>query len=354
MTGRQRTLAAIRGTPHDRIPVAQHNFTFCARQAGLTMAGFRSNPKRAAQALADAAYRFDYDCIIIDFDTCTLAEAMGAVLVFPQDEPARVAKPAVKSLADACHLPLPDPDHDGRLPLWLETTRELRRLVGDEKAIMGRADQGPFGLLFALRGHEELMMDVIEAPEGLLGEALAICTRAGVAFAKAQLAAGADLTSIGDSAAGESLISPAHYTRMAQPFQRQYKQALGDGLLSLHICGKTNGIIAGMIDTGCEVLELDHWNDLARSLDVVANRACIFGNIDPSAVLSQGSTAEVLAACRGVVELAKARTWRFALCPGCLANADVPPENIQAMTEAAQRWGVYSQPPTSPAKQPGA
>ena len=345
MNGRQRTLAAIRGEPHDRIPVAQHNFTFCARQAGLRMAEFRASPKRAAQALADAARRFDYDCIIIDFDTCTLAEAMGATLVFPEDEPARVEKPALKSLADAGHLRVPDPHRDGRLPLWLETTRELRRIVGDAKAIMGRADQGPFGLLFALRGHEDLMLDVLEAPAPWWLQALVICTEAGVAFAKAQLAAGADLTSIGDSAAGESLISPAHYARFAQPFEKQYKQALGDGLLALHICGKTNGIIAGMMDTGCDVLELDHWNDLSRSLDAVANRACIFGNIDPSAVLSQGSKEDVLAACRRVVELAKVRTWKFALCPGCLAHADVPPENIQAMTEAAKRWGRYDEPP---------
>lgn len=351
MTGRQRTLAAIRGEPHDRIPVAQHNFTFCARQAGLTMTEFRGHPKRAARALADAAHRFGYDCIIIDFDTCTLAEAMGATLVYPEDEPARVAQPALKSLAEARHLRVPDPLRDGRLPLWLETTRELRRIVGDEKGIMGRADQGPFGLLFALRGHEELMVDVIEAPADLFQQALAICSEAGVAFAKAQLAAGADLTSIGDSAAGQSLISPAHYVRLAQPFEKRYKEGLGEGLLSLHICGKTNGIIAGMIDTGCDVLELDHWNDLARSLAVVADRACIFGNIDPSAVLSQGSTQDVLAACRRVVELAKAKTWKFALCPGCLANADVPPENIQAMTDAAQRWGRYDQPPARPPKQ---
>ena len=37
------------------------------------------------------------------------------------------------------------------MPLWLETTRILRRMVGDELAIMGRADQGPFGLLALLK-----------------------------------------------------------------------------------------------------------------------------------------------------------------------------------------------------------
>jgi uroporphyrinogen decarboxylase len=341
LTGRQLTLAAIRGEPHDRVPVAQHNFTFCARQAGLTMDEFRYDPHKAARALADAAYRFDYDCIIIDFDTVTLAEAMGAKLVFPPDDPARTAEPLLKDLAQATDLQVPDPYKDGRLPICLEATREVRRIVGDDKAIMGRADQGPFGLLFALRGHEELMIDVLDAPEESFHRALQVCTEAGVRYARAQLEAGADLTSIGDSAAGESLISPAHYVRLAQPYERQYKQALGDGLLSLHICGKTNRIIAGMLDTGCEVLELDHWNDLAVSLDVIDSRACIFGNIDPSGVLSQGSREDVLDACRPVLEAAVRKTRRFALCPGCLANADVPPENIQAMTDAARRWGQY-------------
>ena len=65
--------------------------------------------------------------------------------------PARAAQPAVASLRDVPGLPLPDPQHTARLPLWLETTRRVRDQVGDELAIMGRADQGPFGLLFLLR-----------------------------------------------------------------------------------------------------------------------------------------------------------------------------------------------------------
>jgi len=69
--------------PHDRVPVAQHNFAFVAKRAGLSMKEFAFNPDKAAQALADAAHDFGYDCIIIDFDTCVLAEAMGATITFP-------------------------------------------------------------------------------------------------------------------------------------------------------------------------------------------------------------------------------------------------------------------------------
>jgi uroporphyrinogen decarboxylase len=339
MTSRQRVLAAIRGDAHDRVPVAQHNFAFAARWAGITQAQYRGDPRLAARVLVDAARHFGYDCIIIDFDTCALAEAMGASLVFPENEPARVQAPVVSTLAQVATLRVPDPMRDGRLPLWLETTREVRRLAGDDIAVMARADQGPFGLLFLLRGHEEMMFDVLEADEAELHAALAVCTEAGVRFARAQLEAGADLTSIGDSASGESLISPEAYLRIAQPFQRRYKQMLGSGVLSLHICGRSNHIIEGMVQTGCEVLELDHYSDLSLSLETIASRCCVFGNIDPGAVLSQGRVEDVLEACRVAIEAAKPRTRRFVLCPGCLANGDVPAANIAAMTQAAHTWG---------------
>lgn len=341
MTGRERTLAAIRGTAHDRVPVAQHNFPFAARHVGLTLAEYRRSPEKAAQALADTAYDFGYDCIIIDFDTCSLAEALGAGCQFPEDEPARAAIPAVARLADVPGLPLPDPQRSGRLPLWLETTRLLRAKVGAELAIMGRADQGPFGLLFLLRESQAFLIDLLQEDESVIRAALAHCTRAGVEFARAQLAAGADLTSIGDSAAGQSVVSPALYRRFAQPYEKLYREQLGPGLLALHICGKTDHIVDAMADTGAEVLELDHWNDLDATFRQLGPRSCVFGNLDPSSVLALGTPELVLEKSRQAIAAARAAGGRFVLCPGCTVGANTPPENVAAMTEAARRFGTY-------------
>jgi uroporphyrinogen decarboxylase len=337
MTGKERILAAIRGEPHDRVPVAQHNFPFAARHVGITMGQFRREPELAARALADTAYDFGYDCIIMDVDTCTLAEAFGAGCEFPEDEPARVVRPAVKAVADVLGLPLPDPQSDGRLPLWLETTRCLRRLVGDELAVMGRADQGPFGLLFLLRNSQEFLMDLMEVDEQIIHAALAHCALAGAAFAQAQIEAGADLTSIGDSAAGQSVVSPAVYRRLAQPAEKRYRELMGPGILSLHICGKTDQIVSGMADTGAEVLELDHWNDLEATFKAIGQRSCVFGNLDPSSVLFQGTPELVMEKSLEAIRIARRAGGRFVLCPGCTVGANTPPENIRAMSEAARR-----------------
>ncbi len=346
MNGRELTLAAVHGTPHPRVPVAQHNFPFCLRHCGIAMDDYRRNPLLAAKVLATTAFDFGYDCIIVDFDTCTLAEAMGSQLDFPEHEPARVRDYRLKQLEEVRDLQIPDPHRDGRMPLWLETTRELRALVGDEKAIMARADQGPFGLLFQLREPQEMMMDLLdEDSEALLRIGLDRCVEAGVRFARAQIEAGADLTSIGDSASGESLISPELYESFAQPYQKRYKEMLGDGLLSLHICGKTNNIIEGMVATGCEVLEVDHFNDIERTVRAAADRTSIWGNLDPSSVLCLGSREMVLAESRKVLEAVMPLTWRFVLCPGCLVNANCPAENVRAMSEAAAEYGGYDVPP---------
>jgi uroporphyrinogen decarboxylase len=342
LNSRELILKAITGEPHDRIPVAQHNFTFCIKHCGITMKQFRENPIIAARVLADTCYDFGYDCIIIDFDTCSMAEAMGSKLEFPEHEPARVKKFFLKSMEDVELMSIPDPLKDGRLPLWLETTKELRRLVGKEKAIMGRADQGPFGLLFQLRQSEEMMTDLLTADIILLFRALEICLKAGVAFAKAQLEAGADLTSIGDSASGESLISPEMYMQFAQPFQKRYKELIGDGKISLHICGRTDNIINGMVKTGFDVLELDHLNNIEKSLETISGRVSVWGNLDPSSVITFGTPELIKSESRIIIDAAKkyARN-RFVLCPGCLVNSDAPPENIQAMTDAVMQYGYY-------------
>ena len=268
---------------------------------------------------------------------------MGAAITFPGDEPARIAKAPLQAIQEAVHLKVPDPRRDGRLPLWLETTRLLRRMVGDEMAIMGRADQGPFGLLGLLRDPQMFMMDLLEQPEEDIFAGLDVCVAAGVAFAKAQLAAGADLTSIGDGLAGESLISPAMYRRFSQPFERRYKEQLGGGLLSLHICGRSDNIIEGMVATGAEVLELDHLNDMDRSFGIVARRCCVFGNIDPSSVLHYGHSRPRPGKMPRGHGTAKRHQARSSCAPAVWLMATTPPENVQAMTDAARECGQRSE-----------
>lgn len=70
---------------------------------------------------------------MIDFDDASIAEAIGAKVIFREDEPATVdeEQPVLKDLRDIYELPLPDPQKSGRLCEWLEATRTLVDAIGD-------------------------------------------------------------------------------------------------------------------------------------------------------------------------------------------------------------------------------
>ncbi len=70
------------------------------------------------------------------------------------------------------------------------------------------------------------------------------------------------------------------------------------------------------------------------------DRTPIWGNLDPSSVLCLETKDTVLSESRKVLEAVMPLTWRFVLCPGCLVNANCPPENVRAMSESAAEYGV--------------
>ena len=107
MNGYQRIAAALRGEPADSTPVMLHNFMMAAREAGLTMRQFRSDPRHIARAFRESVERYGFDGILVDVDTATLADAVGVPSPTPRTSPpcaAELASPA-SSKWTSCPLP---------------------------------------------------------------------------------------------------------------------------------------------------------------------------------------------------------------------------------------------------------
>src|SRR5512138_2112924 len=97
MNGYQRIAAALKGEWPDTTPVMLHNFMHAAREAGVTMREFRSDPETIARSFLLAVERYEYDGILVDVDTVTLAAAAGVPVDRPEDEPARAMNGAIRS-----------------------------------------------------------------------------------------------------------------------------------------------------------------------------------------------------------------------------------------------------------------
>lgn len=345
MTSLERCMAVLNGETPDFLPVVPQSFMFAVETAGMKISDVNKCGRKMAEAHLVSQEKYGYDGCVVDFDDATIAEAVGAKVIFREDEPATVdeEQPVLKDLRDVYDLSLPDPLKSGRICEWLEATSRLCEKIGDRVFIMGRADQGPFSIACLLRGTTQFMMDLMTEDPGLIRDVLDYCRRVSVVFAKAQKDAGAHATSIGDAFAGPNLISPDMYRKFAWEPEKKVTEEVQDyGIpFSIHICGNTNGIIRDMGTTGAKILEVDWMLDMREARSVVPENTVLMGNIDPSFPLVLGTPEQIDEAVKNVIEATNG--CRHIISSGCAMGRNTPPENFKAFIKAARKYGAYDE-----------
>ena len=340
MNGYQRIMAAFQGKQPDTIPVMLHNFMMAAREAGLTMDAFRHDPQEMARAFIEAVEKYEYDAIMIDVDTVTLAGAAGVPIESPVDQPSVAIGARLQSLEEVHELEPVDIRQYHSVQVWLEATSILCKHFGDSILIRGNCDQSPFTLASLIRGMEPWMLDLAnEDHHELVHKLLDYSTSITLQFIRLMSETGAHMISNGDSTAGPELISPAMFRTFALPYEKKIVQCSHELRLPyvLHICGNTSRIIDDMLETGSDGLELDYRTDAALARDKMKDRAVFVGNIDPSGVLALGTTALVEEKTRDLLAIF-ADVPRFVLNAGCAIPPMTPRENLRAMIHAARSF----------------
>lgn len=345
MTSKERVLAVLSGQLPDTLPIVPQSFMLAVETAGMKIGEVNRNGKKMAQAHIISQEKYGYDGCVIDFDDASIAEAVGAKVIFREDEPATVdeEQPVLKDLRQVYDMSLPDPYTSGRLCEWLEATRTLTDAIGDRVFVMGRADQGPFSIACLLRGTTQFMMDLLTEDKKLIDDVLDYCRRISAVFAKAQKDAGAHATSIGDAFAGPNLISPEMYRKYAlEPEKKLTEEVQAYGIpFSIHICGNTNGIIEDMGTTGARIIEIDWMLDMAKAREVVPMDTVLMGNIDPSYPLVHGTLGDIDLAVRDLIAATQGRS--HIISSGCAMGRNTPPENFSAFIAAARKYGAYEE-----------
>jgi MtaA/CmuA family methyltransferase len=341
MNGRERIARALRGEWPDTVPIMLHNFMMAARESGVTMRRFRSDPEALAGSFIQAVERYEYDGIVIDVDTVTLARAIGVPVDSPEDEPARTRGGLLAGLEQVSDLTPVDLLNSSGVQVWLEGVRLLKRHFGDEVFIRGNCDQCPFTLASLVRGMDGWLMDLLDPEkEKFVSALLEYCASVTLQFIRLMAETGADMTSNGDSVAGPELVSPSIFKRFALPHDRRMAEAshaLGLPYI-LHICGNTSAILEEMIATGADGLDIDYKTDPSLAHDRTKDRTVFVGNIDPSGVLALGTPRLVE---EKTLELLRifADTPRFILNAGCAIPSMTPRANLEAMIRTARNFG---------------
>ncbi len=339
MNGYERIKAALNNQPTDKIPIMLHNFWMAASEAKISMTTFRENPQAMADAFIRSVEKYNFDGILVDLDTVTLAGAVGVPVDFPDDEPARSAIGNIKELADVNFLKKVNIENYKYVQNWLEATRIIKSHFKDDIYIRGNCDQASFSLASMMRGSQEWMLDLLMGEPDQLTELLEYCTDITIQFIRLMAQTGCDMVSNGDSPAGPDMVSPDMYEKFALPYEKRIVDEAHKLNLpyALHICGNTETILELMIETGSDAFELDYKTDTQKSFDILHDKVCFIGNIDPSGVIAMGTPEQVE---QKTVELLNifTKTNRFILNAGCAIPAGTPEENLFRMIKVAREY----------------
>ncbi|MCF7675269.1 MAG: uroporphyrinogen decarboxylase family protein [Akkermansiaceae bacterium] len=338
MNSKEIIAATLSGQRAPRIPNGMLAVHSCAGPAGYSLQRYTTDPVAMADSVIRYHERFKPDAVWLSADTWISAEAMGArVGSTGEDQPCGgYGAPLVSSAADIDRIPPPDVSSQGRYPLMLDALRRIVDAVGAETHVVACFDQYPFSLAAALMGINEIMLAVDDDP-AFVQALLDRCTEFGLAYGTALAAAGAHSLSGGDSPAG--LLGPERYEEIALPAERALLEKLRPAAgipVSLHICGNATPILRLMATTGADILELDHAVDLTTACRIVGPEIALWGNLNPVAVLANGTPEMVREASLAAMAAARSENHsRFVLSSGCTLAVGTPAANLDALIQAS-------------------
>jgi len=337
MTSIERVRRVIRGEAVDRLPAQPMAMMFSAKHAGIPFIDYTKDGRKMAEAQLKLVADFGLDCLLTCSDPAREVidiAGEGSVDWFTDQGPAINEERA--ALADKLRLRIlrvPDPLGGGRMHDRVKSIGLMRRMAGPDMSIVGWIE-GPLALAAELRGLNTIMLDFGDDPQ-FAHDLLAFCADVAIAYAPAQIAAGADTIGMSDAAAG--LIGPALYEEFLWPQQKRVLETLRrnhpDVLLRQHMCGLIDRLYPRMAQLPVDIYEIDFPANLQKARDQLGPTRVLAGNVSTITDLLEGTPERVYAACRRCHEICGRY---YIVGAGCEISPLTPPENVRAMLAYAR------------------
>lgn len=333
MNRRQRILAMLADEPVDCLPQLPITMMFAADRIGVPYGKYAADYRLLVEGQIATAEKFDFDYVSCISDPAREAADCGAKIRYFDDQPPAIDE-ANALLADKRtlrRLEVPDPTGGGRMHDRVKAAALFKEKVGEEFAIEGWIE-GPCAEAADLRGINSLMLDFYDDPH-FVRELFDFILEMELPFARAQIDAGVDWIGVGDAAA--SLVGPRIYHEFIWDYEKRMVDALHEmgAAVRLHICGNTSRILDGMGRLGCDVVELDFMVPITQARKQMGARQILLGNIDPVAVLRNGTPESITAA---IAQCHHDAGSRYIVGAGCEVTRDTPEENLMALRDYAR------------------
>lgn len=338
-TGMQRLLAAIEGTPSDRIPVFCNLLDQGAREMGMSLREYYASGERVAEGQLRMRARHGYDNVWSLFYVGKEAELLGCQdIIFADDGPPNVGHWVIRTEEDIHRLRVPeDVAAHPAFREELKCLRILRREVGGKYPICAYVT-ATMTLPALLMGMENWMHLLLRGSTALRDELLERCHEFFVREVRAYREAGADVLVYSNPFGSTDFVPMKFFMEHSLPWIERDIRAVGpQGLV--YYCGSArfNRVIDRVWErTGLGVWYLSPLDDLAEGKRLIAGRGLCCGVINDIKLI-EWTPDQVRAEVRRMLEAGKPG-GRF-LFGTLVMPLGIPEANIRAMLDAAWEFG---------------
>jgi uroporphyrinogen decarboxylase len=359
MTSRERVRAALAHRPTDRVPRLLYEEAIGYTPPIAQLLSDRCRPQSPRDY-------FGMDITRVEFNPTTLprsrfAEWLGAEANVALDSgevdewgvwwrkgdfhhfaQVRSALRGVEQFERMQDYPWPDLDQPYR---WQGLRERVQALQAQGFAVAAYAGS-VFEQSWYIRGMEDLMMDLVAAPE--IAHWFFEKTAALQRFAAEQLArAGVDIVITGDDVAGQEgmLMKPEVWRKFLKPrlaaTVRAVKRANSETFVFYHSDGNVEAVIPELIEIGIDILNpiQPECMDPAAIKRRFGDRLAFWGTVSVQRTMPLGSPADVRAEVGARIREV-ARGGGLILAPAHVLGPETPWENIVAFFEAADTLPV--------------
>ena len=283
-----------------------------------------------------------------------VTDEFGITWAMPDDHPyyfdlarSPLAGLSLKEIQD---YPFPRGDDPSRFEGLRDRVLELKRET--PYAVVSGISGVVYEICWYMRGLENLYADMIEQPEvfeAIIDRTLKFWLDWFRVFIE-EVGDVVDVIMIGDDLAGQKgpLFSPAIYRSVVKPRQKElvrYIKCRTRAKIWYHSCGAVSGCLPDLLDNGIDIINPVQIS--AKDMDPARLKAqfgdkLVFwgGGVDSQHILPRGTPAEVRENVRRNIEAFKPGGG-YVFNSVHNIQADVPPENILAMFDAAYEFGKY-------------
>ena len=346
MNSRERMNAAINLQPVDRVPNAPFYEAPICRYFGSSFREALLEDQAMADAHLAALEEFEFDWIMVGMGLIggIIPHALGSPVSYPEEVFPIIEETIIKSPADLDVIAAANV-LTGQMERFLEGISILKQnLKGDVPIACEYIS--PFTIATRLRGTNEIMADLYEAPD-LVRDMQSVLVPLDIEVGRLLIEAGVEYIFYGADMECPLLISPDHYREFVhQPTSKVVNALAQMGFRVLpHMCGDI--VKTGIVDL---LLEMDIHGimpgnltqetvlDLQELKNRCGDRICIFDNLNPNTNLLIGNPAETARETRTHLQKARSMTGYIFSTSGT-TSPNIPRANFEAMNREVLEYG---------------